>query len=291
MTTTQTHSPTTNRTPENKVAQQECWANFSATFMTTNGRAFLQPGQFLPIWSRTGKGREWRCKTPFTLTVISAFVIGGRYMIKGGDKKLSSHPLIEDWEDSPIRGAAAELRFPGGLRRLHVSNTPAIVANAGNFETARVSAKAFHDNFANAQIRNGCPIVIACRHDACEKQVGAQYPAIDICRGEALTVFELPFPIITSDEEEVVLKDYSVNWTNALKDYCDTMGVTEIGVLYSADDNDDVVEDISTERPNLVYRNALNKDDLGFSTLDPNLYERMLPFASGRFDVDLLPRI
>lgn len=212
-------------------------------------------------------------------------------MIKGGDKKLSSHPLIEEWEDHPIKGAAAELRFPGGLRRLHSTNNPTLVANAGNFEKSGVSAKAFHDSFANARLRDGCPIVIACRHDKVEKQMGTQYPAMDVCRGEALTVFELPFPIITSDEEEVVLKDYSANWMNAIKDYCDMMGVTEIGVLYSADDSDEVTEDISSERPNLVYRNVMNKGDLGFSTLDPDLYERMLPFASGRFDVDLLPRI
>ena len=212
-------------------------------------------------------------------------------MIKGGDKKLSSHPLIEEWGDAPISGAASELRFPGGLRRIHVSNTPALVANAGNFETARVSAKAFHDNFANAQLRTGCPIVLACRYDKCNNAIGYQHPAMDVVRGEALTVFELPFPMITSDEEEVVLKDYSAKWTNAIKDYCDMMGVTEIGVLYSADDSDEVTEDISSDRPNLVYRNVMNKGDLGFSTLDPDLYERMLPFASGRFDVDLLPRI
>lgn len=209
-------------------------------------------------------------------------------MIKGGDKKLSSHPLIEDWDEQPVTGAASELRFPGGLRRIHVSNTPALVANAGNFETAKVSAKAFHNNFAGAQLRTGCPIVIACRHDKCDNAIGFQHPAMDVVRGEALTALELPFPMITSDEEEVVLKDYSAKWTNAIKDYCDMMGVTEIGVLHSADDSDEVTEDISSERPNLVYRNVINKNDLGYSTLDPNLYERMLPFASGRLDVDLL---
>jgi hypothetical protein len=106
-------------------------------------------------------------------------------------------------------------------------------------------------------------------------------------RGEATSGYELPIPMISSNEEEVVLKDYPQNWTSALLNMLDYLGVTEVGVMYKAQ-GDDLIEDISSDRPQEVYRNALVKGDLGFSTLDPDLYERMLPLATGRFDAELM---
>lgn len=274
-------------------AQQECWANFSGTFMTSEGPAYLQPGQFIPIWRRS-KNNNWQAKTPFTLSVISAFVMDGRYMIRGGDNKLGSHPKITDWDEGlPITGQAAELRFPGGIRRINPSNQPTLITNGQNFENRNMTARAFHDNFGSAPLYEGWPIEIVCRADLAHHAI--PYPAhvmYDILRSEATAGYELPFPIITSNEEEIVLKNYSDNWTEALNQFCELYGIQEIGVLYKiSPGTDTIIEDISTVRPKEVYRNALVKGDLGFSTLDPHLYERMLPFSTGKLDVEFLPRI
>ena len=273
----------------NKSTQQECWANFGAAFATGEGRAYLQPGQFLPIWHLVNAD-QWRCKTAFSLTVMAAFVVANRYMVKGGDSKLSSHPLIEEWDQAqdPMAGAATELRFPGGLKRVHASNIPTLVGNRHNYESAAITAKKFHRDFASAEQRDGNPIKIVCRRDACEPFHGIPFAAYDTLRREVIPVLELPFPIITSNEEEIILKDYPATWTAGLVEYAARHSITEIGVMHSNNDTDDVIESISTERPNLIFRNAINQGDLGFSTLDPNLHERMLPFASGQLDIDLL---
>jgi hypothetical protein len=273
--------------------QQECWAVFSGTFMTENGPAYLQPGQFIPIWRRSKN--NWQAKPPFTLSVISAFVMGGRYMIRGGDNKLGSHPKITDWDDGlPVTGQAAELRFPGGIRRIHPGNQPTLIANGSNFESRNMTARAFHDNFGSAPLYEGCPIEIACRADKADEQLPyTAHVMYDILRSEATAGYALPFPIISSNEEEVVLKDYSEGWTTAMNQFCQLYDIQEIGVLYKmSPGSDDIIEDISTDRPKEVYRNALVKGDLGFSTLDPGLYERMLPFSTGeKLDVEFLPRI
>lgn len=260
--------------------------------MTKDGPAYLQPGQFLQIWQN--KNNNWQAKTPFTLSVISAFVMGERYMIRGGDTSLGSHPKISDWNEGlPLKGQAAELRFPGGIRRINPSNQPALIANGSNFESRNMTARAFHDSFGSAPLYEGCPIEIVCRTDKADEQL--PYPAhvmYDIHRNEATAGYELPFPIITSNEEEIVLKDYPENWERALHQFCELHGITEIGVLYKmSPGSDEICEGISNERPKEVYRNALVKGDLGFSTLDPSLYERMLPFSTGKLDVEFLPRI
>jgi hypothetical protein len=269
--------------------QQECWANFGVSFLTTAGRAYLQAGQFLPIW-KCSAGR-WQCKTPAVyLSIVSAFVLNGRYMIRGGDNKMGSHPEIQDWEEgSPVKGQASELRFPGGVRRIMPSNVPMLAANAGNYEARPITARAFHDNFSNAQLFAGSPIELVCRSDKATKELPQPWAhsMIDMVRGEATCGYVLPIPIISSNEEEVVLKDYSQNWTNGLREMLSYLGVTEVGIMYKAQ-GDDLVEDISSDRPQEIYRNALVKGDLGFSTLDPDLYERMLPFATGRFDAELM---
>jgi len=269
-------------------AQQECWANFGVAFPTSEGRAYLQAGQFLPIWKCSG-GR-WQSKTPVHLSIVSAFVIEGRYMIRGGDKKMGSHPEIQDWEvGSPVKGQSSELRFPGGVRRITPSDFPMVAANAGNYESRPITARAFHDNFSNSQLFEGSPIELVCRSDKTDKELPQPWARsmIDMVRGEATCGYVLPIPIITSNEEEVVLKDYPQNWTNALYSMLAYLGVTEVGIMYKAQ-GDDLVEDISSDRPQEIYRNALVKGDLGFSTLDPDLYERMLPFSTGRFDAELM---
>lgn len=270
-------------------AQQECWANFGVAFQTSDGRAFLQPGQFIPVWNTAG-GR-WQCKTPVEISIVSAFVIENRYMIRGGTNKLASHPEIQDWDNgtSSVSGQASELRIPGGVRRITPSNTPAITANAGNYETRAITARAFHNNFAQASLHEGCPISLVCRSDKTPKELPQPWAhtMIDMVRGEATCGYVLPIPMVTSNEEEVVLKDYPQSWMKALQDMLTYLGVTEVGIMYRAQ-GEDLIEDISCDRPQEVYRNALVKGDLGFSTLDPDLYERMLPLATGRFDAELM---
>jgi len=272
----------------NDKAQQECWANFGVSFQTNEGRAYLQPGQFIPVWSCSNN--KWQCKTPIQLSIVSAFVTDGRYMIRGGDGKLGSHPEIQDWENdiSPVSGQASELRFPGGVRRMTPSNTPMLATNAGNYESRALTAKAFHNSFRSAQLFNGCPIELICRYDKTDNKLPlTARTIIDVVRGSASCGYVLPIPMVVSNEEEVVLKQYPHSWTKALFDMLSYFGVTEVGVMYKAQE-DELIEDISSDRPNEVYRNALVKGDLGFSTLDPDLYERMLPFATGRFDSELL---
>ena len=274
-------------------AQQECWANFGVSYHTQRGRAYLQAGQFLPIWElRSGR---WQYRTPVQISIVSAFVLNSRYMIRGGDSKLSSHPEIPEWEEgNPVKGQASELRQPGGVRRLNPSNNPALVANASNYESRAISARAFHDHFRQAFLYEGCPLELVCRMDTAEAEMippGVLHHEvmIDLLRQDTVTGYPLPIPIISSNEEEVVLKDYPQTWTKAVTDMLDFFGITEVGILYKPHKYGDIVDEISSDRPNEVYRNALHKGDLGFSTLDPDLYERMLPFATGTFEFDLLP--
>ncbi len=271
-------------------AQQECWANFGLSFPTQNGKAYLQPGQFLPFWQRAGA--RWKAITEdVTLSIVSAYVLDGRYMIRGGDGKLGSHPEIQDWENSsPVKGQASGLRFPGGVHRVTLGHAPMITANSGNYESRSFTARAFHDSFSQATLHEGCPIELVCRADKTTKELPRPWQRVmlDLGRkGEATLGYALPIPMISSNEEEVVLKDYPQNWTNALRDMLSYLGVTEVGLMYKAS-TEEPVEDISSDRPQEVYRNVFVKGDLGFSTLDPDLYERMLPLATGRFDAELM---
>jgi len=270
-------------------AQQECWANFGLSFPTQNGKAYLQPGQFLPFWQRAGA--RWKAITEdVTLSIVSAFVLDGRYMIRGGDGRLGSHPEIQDWENgNPLKGQASELRFPGGVRRVTLGHAPMVAANSGNYESRAITARAFHDNFSQATLHEGCPLELVCRTDKANRTLPSPWlrPMIDLGRREATPGYALPIPMISSNEEEVVLKDYPLIWTNALRDMLSYLGVNEIGIMYKAS-AEEPVEGISSDRPKEVYRNALIKGDLGFSTLDPDLYERMLPLATGRFEAGLM---
>jgi hypothetical protein len=270
-------------------AQQECWANFGLSFPTQNGRGYLQPGQFLPFWQRAGA--RWKAITEdVTLSIVSAFVLDGRYMIRGGDGKLGSHPEIQDWENgSPVKGQASELRFPGGVRRVTLGHAPMVAANSGNYESCVINARVFHDNFSQATLHEGCPLELVCRTDKANRMLPSPWlrTMIDLGRREATPGYALPIPMISSNEEEVVLKDYPQNWTNGLRDMLSYLGVTEIGIMYKTQGDDEPVEGISISRPKEVYRNAFIKGDLGFSTLDPDLYERMLPLATGRFYAEL----
>ena len=269
-------------------AQQECWANFGVVFPTQTGRAYLQQGQFLPFWQRSGA--RWKCITEASLSVVSAFVLNGRYMIRGGDGKLGSHPEIQDWENgSPVKGQASELRFPGGVRRVTLGHAPMVAANSGNYESRAITARAFHDNFSQATLHEGCPIELVCRTDKANRTLPSPWlrTMIDLGRREATPGYALPIPMISSNEEEVVLKDYPQNWTNGLRDMLSYLGVTEIGIMYKAS-SEELIDVISSDRPREIYRSALLKGDLGFSTLDPDLYERLLPLATGRFDAELM---
>jgi hypothetical protein len=271
-------------------AQQECWANFGVAFHTRQGLAYLQPGQFIPIWElRAGL---WQYSTPVQISVVSAFVVGGRYMIRGGDAKLSSHPKIEEWNcASPVKGMASELRHPSGVRRITPSNHPVIAVNARNYESRAVSASAFHSKYGASELFSGCPLTLACCADASTATLfrASMTPMFDIVRRQTVTGHRLPIPFITSNEEEVVLKDYPHDWMKAVYEMLDLCGIVEVGLLYDPPNDQVVVDEFSGDRPTAVYRNALNKGDLGFSTLDPDLYERMLPFATGRFDSTMMP--
>jgi hypothetical protein len=233
--------------------------------------------------------KRWQCKTPVQINIVSAFVLNGRYMIRGGDSKMGSHPEIYEWESgSPIKGQASELRFPGGVRRITASDIPLLAGNNTNYEKRPITARAFHDSFSQAKLFDGSPLELVCRSDKTDKELPQPWARsmIDIVRGEATCGYVLPIPIITSNEEEVVLKNYP-HWVPALQDMLSYLGVTEVGIMYKPQ-GEELVEDISSDRPQEIYRNALVKGDLGFSTLDPDLYERMLPFATGRFDTEFM---
>lgn len=280
------HSPIV----KGNVAQQECWAMFSAEYKTLNGNsAYLTSGQFLPIWQRR-KNNNWRAVTPFRLSVMSAFVIDGRYIIRGGNKNLDTHPEIWEWNngETPVKGQAAELRFPGGLTNLTVGDEFITLANNDdNFESLKITAQRFHLNASSCVLLNGCPIEIVVRMDKAKLDLPfSAHSMYDVLRSEATTGFALPFPIIASAQEKVILKDYPDTWLDALYTFADHFQIEEIGVHYRYNGTGDVLESISKRRPREVYRNALRKGDLGFSTLDPELYERMLPFMKGDGHVD-----
>jgi hypothetical protein len=276
---------------KDNVAQPECWAAFAAEFATVEGPAFLQPGQFIPLWN-IHRG-QWKLQTPFKLHVTSAYARDGRYMVVGGSEKLGSHPKISAWDAGvPMPGKTGELRNPGGLRTIELCNIPAIMANGASFQSRRYHARMFHDEFAEASLHEGCPIRMICRSDKANPS-GIPFAAhvmYDVLRGDATCGYEIPIPVITSNEEEIILRDYP-EWDAAIDAFCAEYKITEIGVLYAAHGVDEIEDSISSKRPNQVFRNAIIKGDIGFSTLDPNLYERMLPFATGSLDKAFLPRL
>lgn len=282
------HSPIKGRDGE---TSPECWAAFAAEFKTVDGIGYLQPGQFVPLWS-IHRGM-WKLQTPFELHVTSAYVRDGRYMVAGGNGKVSSHPKISEWDEAnPMPGLTGQLLNPGGLRTIKPGNMPTLISNESSAEKRNIDARKFHADFREASLNKGCPIQVVCRSDRASVK-GIPFTAnvmYDILRQEATSGYSLPLPIITSNQEKKVLHEYP-EWEEALEAFCAKYEITEIGVLYAALDVDDIDESISNDPPNRVYRNAIVKGDLGFSTLDPNLYERMLPFATGSLDEAFLPRM
>lgn len=274
--------------------QQECWAHFHAGYLTSDGQpACLQPGQFIPIW-RIGRNGRWAMQTPFNVKVVSALVMNGRLLVKGGDLKLSSHPEIIEWvEGAPIKGPGSELRFPGGVRRINPGHSPALYANNAAYDKRGVTAKVFASNYGDCRLYTGaCPLEIVARID----QVRDELPLADkmrvmhdVVRDDCAAVgYALPFPVILSNEEEMLLKDYPSSWTDALERLCHAFGITEVGVRYFAQEDVEVTDKISDSTPKEVYRSLMSKSELGVSLLDPELYERMLPFMSGKLDPEFL---
>jgi hypothetical protein len=286
----------------------ECWSHFDLQFNTEKGRAYLQPGQFLPIWQASGSGpSKWKCRTPFEVVAMSATVWNGRYLLQrqfadNGKTIVNSaakfHPRIEEWDNAehpPLAGQITQLDG-SGWTRVNASNIPTLVGNIRNFDNSAINAPLFHKLWSGAEQREGNPITICCRLDSCETPPNTEKVAgVDLLRRDSPTLVQLPFPVVTSNDVDLIFQDENnetdprfINWTSGLMEYTALYGITEIGVLHSRIPEDDVSERISTDRPKLVYRNAINQGDLGVSTLDPELYERMLPFMHGRLNVDLL---
>lgn len=271
---------------------QECWAVYAGEYKTLNKSAYLQAGQFIPVWQEQ-PNTLWRAVTPFRLSVLSAYVLGGRYIVKGGNRNdLESHPWIAEWENDtnpPIKGLGAELRRPGGIHRVTASDKwPTLVAENDYYESRKIPAPVFHRAAQNCELFSGCPIEIVARSDKTPRTLSfAPRVMYDVVRKEMTTGYNLKLPVVTSDTTTNLIKEHP-RWIDALYEFIRYYGITEIGVFYN-NSKKSIVESISYSKPHEVYRNAIQTGDLGFATLDHDIYERMLPFMNGKLDFESLP--
>lgn len=270
--------------------QKECWTNTQVQFATQAGPAFLQPGQYYPLWVRSRHG--WRVRENIEIKTYSAYVYGGRYLVKGGGSKLSSHPTIKEWDGAPFTGARSALRYPGGYRSIKPGACPSIYANNENFILTEFSAYNFHSKFAKSSLLEGhaLDIVVLAEHTGKTLPKWDATPVWDVMTHKTCCARILPLPVITSNEEEIVLNDKKFNnWQNAVIEFCDFFDLQEIGIsIKIPPDLDDIKDYISNEAPKEVYRCAFEKGDLGYEVMDPGIYERMLPFQRGKLVKDLL---
>jgi hypothetical protein len=209
-------------------------------------------------------------------------------MVYGGNKKRASHPFITDWNDEcPYTGRDAELRHPGGFRRMRIeSNIPALFGNGASFSNRPLQANKFHAQFQNADLKMGCPLELIARVDYCQDSLDfATHAMWDVLRNEKSTGYGLPFPIILSDEEEKVLHDVPGAWRTALAALTSMYSLSEVGILYKGP----VTTNISAELVSEVYRNAIGSEERrGFATLDFQLYERMAQFDGATIDPEFV---
>lgn len=278
MTTTTTQIPVEALRDKAGNLVHELWTKFNILYPKQEDvDLYLQPGQYLPLWQNRRDGwAHQKC----VITTLTALVINGRAIVKGGDdKKLSTHPKLEAWDnpsDTGISGAAAQLRYPGGLRKLHVGPTPTLVTSSQrHFKEMDLPANKFRDFTKDCKVMQGYALEIATPDRPDFADLPYAHKQIYNVMTEKVEMFRmLPLPIILSDEEDVVLAGYPASWKKALDAFYKVFNIKEAGIVYSGIASD-VLSDVP---PDVVWRNASVPNDLGHSTLDPQIYNRMLPF-------------
>lgn len=301
-------SPLVGALPEQSVLQhnplvseegktlRESWAHLQIAFQADilGGLAELQPNQAIPVWKRVPPSGGFQMVNRVQLTVKSAFVFNGRYMIAAGGNVSKSHPNIMAWETdrAGVSGKGAELLYPGGIRRLRLGHSLPVIApfNEADFDEIKSTARLFH-GFARHMSLQEAPLPLAL---AVPDIKGVKPPggaaagwATNVVTGELEIVHKLPFPIITSLLESKVLKDYPEAWQENVLKYLEFYSVDTVYLVRT--DSADVPGPTEPyqDRIPIIYRQAIVDGDIGMATLDVEVYDRMLPFAGEHLDMDM----
>lgn len=286
-------------TPEGKTAR-EVWVHHDVRYALEGELFSLQPGQVAMAWQRdTPNSASWTPLTPMVINTATAFVYDGRYMVKGGNSDPKSHAKITDWErasPSLPQHAATELRTPGGARRLTLQalDIPALVASRKTDIARFVStAKLFHALAREMKLVDydrvaPITLVTPAEDAAMARPLGGAAPvfAFDILSATVRKYWALPIPTILSDVESEVLAEQPEGWLDAVQEYLTFSGITEVGVMRSQLGDEKMSQDYSTQQSQVIVRATIPPSTLGTPVLDPDLYERMLPFQGGILNVD-----
>lgn len=269
--------------------QQEVWSSFSVQWTGKDNKKYiLQPGQYLPMWVKEQSG-GWRLTTNCSIYTYTAFVKGGRYLININDNSLSSHPLITEVDQLEARGETSCLKGRSGWRRCELTDDPLVMSNGDTFSYSKVSVNDFHSKFCDSMIVDKFPLSVVVRRsnivDDLPSDSFTSMKLYDCARKETAMGFQLPIPVILSDEEQFLLREYPEGWhENIFCDggFYDVFGITEVGLALDYPGFVETVTDIKTTAPKIVHRTPITLDDFGIPSLDFDLISRILPFQDPR---------
>lgn len=259
----------------------EMWSTYRVDYMIGESiGGCLQPNQYLPLAAKGSALAE--C----TISVQSAKVFSGRYLVASGSDKVVSHPKVQDYQDGVApRGKGAELLFPGGVRTVRLNPLLPFIGAAEDtqFSNFKTTATSFHKEVAEFEVVDGAvPLTLAVVSDVVVP--GASYAvAYNVMTDSALTVQVVPIPtILSAPERKVVTEQDFVRWPKAIQQFLDLHQVQEYGIMYKGD-GDDVLEDRIYDQPALVHRAPLAQD-YGYGSLDSfDTFEWLMPFQGGQY--------
>lgn len=273
----------------------EIWVHHHVA-MVLSGEVFaLQAGQAALAWQRRNGEELWQPAIPMTITTTSAFVYDGRYMVKGGTSDPKTHAKIAAWEKGVgelPQQASAELRFPGGVRKLILQalEGPLLVPKTSMDLSVFISTAPLFHAFAREMSladeggdnKQTLVMVTPVKESDEDAPLGAaSLIGYDVASMTTRMFWELPLPIILSDIESAVLPDHPASWMDAVKQYLDAHNINEIGVMRSWEGTKLPCEELLATPVNVISRAPIRDDSIGMDVLDPALYNRMLPFRTG----------
>jgi hypothetical protein len=275
--------------------RQEAWTSYSVQWWDASGnRHILQPGQHLPLWVKGSSG--WQRTVPCQIITMTAFVKGGRYLIDNGTTRLKEHPLTSDVASHPARGESAFLFGRAGRRKSVMGSTPVIMSNnADCYSYQNITVSDFNRLFEDQELQEGCPVQLSVRRDNIEDDMPDYYQknkTWDVSRQQVGFTFDLPIPMVLSDEEAVLLHNRKKGWFTTVfgrAGFYDIFGITEVGISYNSFAAAPPTMEVRDNAPKQVWRGAITTQDVGIPTLDPDIVQRLVPFAGPSIIEELIP--
>lgn len=280
----------------------EVWVHTHVEFEYNHIQGTLQPGQCVPVYSRTAVGQPFQLVAGVQITTRSAYVYGKRYMVMGGGEDYNTHPTIDQWNSgTPLLGKAALLRYPGGIVRTRLSpGTPFIgTTEAADRDKNRMLADKANTMFGKCVLEtcshsstNSTPLALVVSPEA--ELPGTTPTAMACISGREGVMSVLPLPQILSGLAQDVLSadgasgDESMTWLSGIMEYLDLCDVLDISLAYIAPGDASASCSPADTMVPIIHRAALQPGDLGIAMLDPDLQLRLLPFSNGRCELDMM---